>query len=41
MVVFGKFSGGDLILKELGISMEIRGGFVVLLRSALLGHLIL
>jgi len=38
IVVFGNFEGGDLILSEIGISLEIEDGYIVLLRSALLEH---
>ena len=38
IVVFGKFTGGDLILREIGITLEIESGYIVLLRSALLEH---
>jgi hypothetical protein len=38
IVVFGEFEGGDLVLSEIGITIEIKGGYIVLLRSALLEH---
>jgi hypothetical protein len=37
-VVFGNFKGGDLNLDEIGIVMEIQGGYIILFRSALLNH---
>ena len=38
IVVFGDFEGGDLVLSEIGITIEIKGGYIILLRSALLEH---
>ena len=38
IVVFGKFEGGDLVLSEIGIVIEIKCGYIVLIRSALLEH---
>ena len=38
VVVFGNFKGGDLNLDEIGIVMEIQGGYIILFRSALLNH---
>jgi len=38
IVVFGEFEGGDLVLSEIGIVIEIKCGYIVLIRSALLEH---
>jgi len=38
IVVFGKFTGGDLVLNEINIILQNEGGFIILLRSALLEH---
>ena len=38
IVVFGDFEEEDLVLSEIGISLEIENGYIVLLRSALLEH---
>jgi hypothetical protein len=38
IVVFGKFEGGDLVLSEIGIIIEVKCGFIILIRSALLEH---
>jgi len=38
IVVFGDFEGEDLVLSEIGITIKIKGGYIVLLRSALLEH---
>jgi len=38
IVVFGDFEGGDLVLSEIGIVVEVKCGFIILLRSALLEH---
>ncbi len=38
IIVFEKFKGEDLILNELGIIIEIKSGYMVLLRSTLLEY---
>jgi len=38
IVVFGDFEGGDLVLSEIGIVIEIKCGYIILIRSALLEH---
>jgi hypothetical protein len=38
IVVFGNFEGGDLVLSEIGITIKIKGGYIILLKSALLEH---
>jgi len=38
IVIFGEFKGGDLILGEIGIVIEIKNEYIVILRSALLEH---
>ena len=36
VVVFGDFEGGDLVLSEIGLVIEIKCGYIILLRSSLL-----
>ena len=38
VVVFGDFEGGDLVLSEIGLVIEIKCGYIILLRSSLLEH---
>ncbi len=38
IVVFGNFEEGDLVSSEIGISLEIENGYIVLLRSTLLEY---
>ena len=38
VVVFGDFEGGDLVLSEIGLVIEIKYGHIILLRSFLLEY---
>jgi len=38
VVIFEDFEGENIVLSEIGVVIEIKGGYIVILRSALLEH---
>ena len=38
VVIFEDFEGGNIILSKIDVVIEIEGGYIVILRSALLEH---